>query len=177
MSSVTNCKMLAPKSKWNDFSFTGTGNELLLYGPGEDFDLSIDDANTKVVTATPATTNGLVQILTCAPLFKQHLGLNTRINITNTLEIAEGTVTAAMLENIEFNTLLLTVKVKTQAALDRVFEAIPASTYPLLAIDASDAREELTVPDGREVYVRLRSGEGKQGRYTPKINGLVISFQ
>ena len=53
--------------------------------------------------------------------------------------------------------------------------AVPASTYPLLAIDASDAREELILPQGREVYVRV-SGDGKQGRYRPKVNGLIISF-
>ena len=37
-------------------------------------------------------------------------------------------------------------------------------------------KSKLIVPDGREVFVRLKSGEGRQGEYTPHINGLVISF-
>ena len=45
----------------------------------------------------------------------------------------------------------------------------------VLAIDPSDATEVLTMPQDRVVYVRL-SGEGRNGKYTPKINGLVITF-
>ena len=45
----------------------------------------------------------------------------------------------------------------------------------ILAIDASDAREELILPQGREIYVRV-SAKGRQGKYTPKINGLMITF-
>ena len=46
----------------------------------------------------------------------------------------------------------------------------------MLAIDASDAKTVLTVPQGRKVYA-LISDEGRQGQYTPKINGLIISFK
>ena len=70
---------------------------------------------------------------------------------------------------------MLTFKVNTQAQLDSVLAAVPASSHTILAIDASDSEVELTVPQGREVYVRL-SGEGRNGKYTPKINGLLISF-
>ena len=38
-----------------------------------------------------------------------------------------------------------------------------------------DSKSELIVPQGREVWARL-SAEGRQGKYTPKITGLVISF-
>lgn len=176
LAGVTGCKVLMPTARWSnsDSAVGGTSTDLVYYGPGEDFDLSVDEGF-RVVTAVPANADGLVEILECAPLFKTHLGLNTRVNITNTLEVSSGTITAEMLNAVEFNSLQLTFKVNTQEQLQSVLDACPVSSYPLLAIDPSDAKVPLTLPQNREIFVRL-SGDGKQGQYTPKINGLIISF-
>ena len=175
LNGVTGCKVFVPvKSSWSGLNVGGTGNEIIWYGATTNLNLAVDDAH-GVITATPTDEAALVKVLESAPLFKTNFGWNTRINVTNTIEVSAGTITAEMLNAVEFNTMLLTFKVNTQAALDSVLAAVPASTYPLLAIDASDAREELILPQGREVYVRV-SGDGKQGRYRPKVNGLIISF-
>ena len=173
LSSVTGCNVVVPASL-KPFTPSGTDNDIFYYGPQEDFNLSIDET-ARVVTATPATTNGLIRVLACAPLFKAHLGFDTRVNITNTLEMAEGTVTADMLNAVEFNTVLLTFKVKTQAALDSLLAAVPESTYPSLAIDPSGAKENLVLPHGRRIYV-LFAGE-RTGTYKSIPNGLVISVK
>ena len=172
---TSNAKVFVPaKSSWNGLDVGGTGNEVVYYGATTNLDFVVDDA-AKTITATPTDEEALVKVLESAPLFKTHFGWNTRVNITNTIEATAGTITAEMLNAVEFNTLLLTFKVNTQAALDSVLAAVPASNWPLLAIDASDSKEELTLPQGREIYVRV-SGDGKQGKYIPKIRGLIISF-
>ena len=175
LSGVTGCKVFVPANGyWDGLVTGGTDNDVIYYGASTNLNLSVDE-DAGVVTATPTDETALVDVLESAPLFKTYLGWNTRVNITNTIEVASGTITAAMLNAVEFNTMLLTFKVNTQAQLDSVLAAVPASTYPLLAIDASDAKQELILPQGREIYVRV-SGDGKQGRYTPKIKGLIISF-
>lgn len=62
------------------------------------------------------------------------------------------------------------------AQLDDILEKFPATTYPMLAIDVkpsgSGKTEALTLPSNRELWVHL-PGDGK---YTPKYNGLIISF-
>ena len=172
---VTGCKVFVPaKLEWNGLDVDGIDTDVIWYGVTTNLNLSVDDVH-GVITATPTDEAALVKVLESAPLFKTNFGWNTRINVTNTIEVAAGTITAAMLNAVEFNTMLLTFKVNTQAQLNSVLAAVPASTYPLLAIDASDAREELILPQGREIYVRV-SGDGKQGKYRPKINGLIISF-
>ena len=177
LSNVTtsNAKVFVPvKTSWSNLDVGGSNNEVIWYGATTNLNLVVDDA-AKTITATPTDETALVKVLESAPLFKTHFGWNTRVNITNTIEATAGTITAEMLNAVEFNTLLLTFKVNTQAALDSVLAAVPASNWPLLAIDASDSKEELTLPQGREIYVRV-SGDGKQGKYIPKIKGLIISF-
>lgn len=172
---TSNAKVFVPaNSSWNGLDAGEPGHEVVYYGATTNLNLVVDDA-AKTITATPTDETALVKVLESAPLFKTHFGWNTRVNITNTIEATAGTITAEMLNAVEFNTLLLTFKVNTQAALDSVLAAVPASNWPLLAIDASDSKEELTLPQGREIYVRV-SGDGKQGKYIPKIMGLIISF-
>ena len=169
---VSGCTVFAPANGyWDGLVTGGSDNEVVYYGANQPLDMAID-ADTGVAVATPTTAATLVSVLKTAPYF----GLNVRVNVTNTIEVAAGAITADMLNAVKFNTMLLTFKVNTQEQLDSVFAAVPASDYPLLAIDASDAKSKLIVPDGREVFVRLKSGEGRQGEYTPHINGLVISF-
>ena len=172
--STTGTAFVPLNGYWDGFTGS-TGTDVFYYGPATNIDFSVN-ADAKVITATPTDEAALVKVISeWAPLFKAYCGWNTRINVTNSIEVAAGTITAEMLNSVEFNTMLLTFKVNTQAQLNNVLAAVPASTYPLLAIDASDAREELILPQGREIYVRV-SGDGKQGKYRPKINGLIISF-
>ena len=165
----SNVRVFVPKARWEDSSYLHFGTDaqckVIKYGPGEDIDISIDG------TFTVATSNRLDDVLSVANYLHDYCGMNPRISVTNAIEFSEGLITAERLQFATFNSLMF--KVKTQAELDSILAAVPASVP--LAIDASDSRVELTVPQGREVYVKL-SAEGKQGKYTPKIKGLIISF-
>lgn len=167
---ATDCNVFVPAD--GGFSKLGLGNDsntLIPYGAGTSLDLEIDE-NAGTITATPTTEERLVQVLEAAPVFKAQFGLNTRINVTNTIEATAGTITAAMLNAVEFNTMLMTFAVKTQAQLDSVLAAVPQTA--MLAIDPTGARQELTLPSDRAIWVWL-AGDGK---YTPKIKGLMIVF-
>ena len=170
LNGVTGCKVFAPANgKWDSLNLGGTDNVKIPYGAGQNLDLAIDE-NAGTITATPTTEERLVQVLEAAPVFKAQFGLNTRINVTNTIEATAGTITAAMLNAVEFNTMLMTFAVKTQAQLDSVLAAVPQTA--MLAIDPTGARQELTLPSDRAIWVWL-AGDGK---YTPKIKGLMIVF-
>ena len=138
------------------------------YGPAQEFDLLMGDT---CVTAIPTTANALTNVLNWAQTFKTAFNLDTRISITNAIEIGEGLITAEKMQYATFNSIMM--KVSTQSQLDSVLAVVP-SIVPF-SIDPSDAKETLTVPEGREVYVRL-SADGRNGKYTPKINGLMITF-
>ena len=175
---VTGCKIFVPTKEgrvWDKLVVSGTGNEAIPYGANTNLNLVVDEV-ARTITFTPTDTNALVKVLEAAPHFKEAFGWNTKINITNTIEVAEGMITAEMLNAVEFNTLLLTFAVRTQAQLDDILAKFPASTYPMLAIDvkpsAPGKTEALTLPSDRELWVHL-PGDGK---FTPKYNGLIISF-
>ena len=89
--------------------------------------------------------------------------------MTNAIEVAEGTITDAMLSGVAFESLIFNVK--TQAQLDMVLAATAEVSIPL-CIDPTGAKAEMTLPADRKVWVLL-SGTGK---YRPKIKGLIISF-
>jgi hypothetical protein len=168
----SNVRAFVPKARWNSSSSMHFGSDaeckVIKYGPGEDIDISIDG------TFTVATSNRLDDVLSVANYLHDYCGMNPKINVTNVIEVADGMITAeklAFLSSGTFNSLVF--KVNTQAQLDTLLAAIPSSVP--FAINPADAKEELTVPQGREVYVKL-SAEGKNGKYTPKINGLIISF-
>ena len=160
-----------------DSATTGTDNKdfgggdkttICRYGPAQEFDLLMGDT---YVTAIPTTANALTNVLNWAQTFKTAFNLDTRISITNAFVIEEGLITAEKMQYATFNSLMF--KVETQAQLDSVLSVVPA--HVPVALDASDSKVELTVPQGREVWVRL-SADGRQGKYTPKIRGLIISF-
>jgi hypothetical protein len=170
-----NVKVFIPKAHWTDASdndfidATSTGTyKIIRYGPGEDIDVSIDG------TFTVATAERLEDVLSVANDLHTYCGMNPKINVTNVIEVADVSITAeklAFLDNGTFNSLVF--KVNTQAQLDTLLAAIPSSVP--FAINPADSKEQLTVPQGREVYVKL-SAQGRNGRYTPKINGLSITF-
>lgn len=169
---ASNCTLFMPANGYcDDFNLGGrSGNRVIYYGPTNGLDIAIDDFS-KTITATPTTEAALTNMLNAAVAFKNGCGYDTRITVTNAIELTAGAITAANMQYATFNSLMF--KVNTQAQLDSILAAVPASVP--LSIDPSDSQTELTVPQGREVYVRL-SGDGKQGRYVPKINGLIISF-
>ena len=178
--SASELTVLVPSRSDNttwDSANTGTGNKdfgggdkttICRYGPAQEFDLLMGDT---YVTAIPTTANALTNVLNWAQTFKTAFNLDTRISITNAFVIEEGLITAEKMQYATFNSLMF--KVETQAQLDSVLAVVPA--HVPVALDASDSKVELTVPQGREVWVRL-SADGRQGKYTPKIRGLIISF-
>ena len=160
-----------PKSGASTYTdFGGNNTVTAFYGEGEDLDIEIDE-QAKLLTATVASASALTNVLNAAATFKSAFGLDTRINVTNTIELASDLITVEKLANATFNSL--TFKVNTQAQLDAILSVVPASVP--LAIDCSDAKVELTPPIGRKIYA-LISDEGRNGKYRPKINGLIISF-
>lgn len=160
-----------PKSGASTYTdFGGDNTVTAFYGAGQDLDIEIDE-QAKLLTATVASASALTNVLNAAATFKSAFGLDTRINVTNTIELASDLITVEKLANATFNSL--TFKVNTQAQLDAILSVVPASVP--LAIDCSDAKVELTPPIGRKIYA-LISDEGRNGKYRPKINGFIITF-
>jgi hypothetical protein len=152
-------------------NFTGsTGSSVIYYGPDREIDFSVD-TDAKIITATPTTEAALVKTIEYANLFKTNLGYDTRINVTNNIEVSAGTITLEMLNSVQFNTMLLTFKVKTQAMLDSVLQAVPQTA--MLAVDLSEAKDPIELPSDRALWVWMPGN----GKYIPKVNGLVISFR
>jgi hypothetical protein len=153
-----------------DLNEGGNNTEIIKYGPGREIDFEID-TDEMVITAIPTTTDMFVNALNWSTLFKEKLGYQTRISVTNSIEVSEGAVTAEMLSNVQLNSTLMMFAVKTQAQLDSVLAAVPQTT--MLAIDPTGAKEELNIPQDRAMWVWL-SGTGK---YKPYIKGLILSFR
>ena len=153
---------------WNSYNALGTNPKVIYYGPDEELDFKMGET---ALTATVRTANALTNVLNHVATFKNDFGLDTKINVTNSIEVASDLITAENMQYATFNSL--TFKVNTQAQLDAILSVVPASVP--LAIDCSDAKVELTPPIGRKIYA-LISDEGRNGKYRPKINGLIISF-
>ena len=171
MRHVSNSKVYVPDNGyWDSLALGGTNNKIVKYGQGQAFDLAFDD-DVKTMIATPTTEQGLADVLNLAAVVKEEFGLNTKVSITNAIEATSGLVTAEMLSNATFDAIMFTVN--TQAQLDNVLKAVPKSTQLGLVIDPTDDKKEpLTLPADREVWVHL-AGNGK---YIPKVNGLIITF-
>ena len=175
---VHGCKVFVPANgNWDTFNPNGGNNtidnEAIYYGTNTNLNLIVEDEKNRV-TAIPTDGTAFAKMLEVAPLFKTYFGWDTSINVTNLIEVGAGVITTANTKWVNsFNSLVF--KVNTQAQLDALLAAIPLSVP--FAINPSDATEDLTLPQGREVYVRL-SGEGRDGQYRPKIvRGLSIIFK
>lgn len=125
------------------------------YGAGQPLDLCINEES-GVIVATCTTVDALKAILDSAADFKNHFGLATRINITKSLDIEAGTITAEHMQYATFNSLMFTVK--SQAQLESILSVVPASVP--VSIDPAGAARDLKVStaDGRKVYVLLPEG-------------------
>ena len=158
---------------WNEESDERKGlaayeanNTIFYYGAGRELDMSFDN-DRKLVTATPATAHALTNVLAAATTIKNVFGMDTRINVTNAIEIAAGSISAAELAGVTFDSL--TFAVKTQAQLDTVLAAVPVETP--LAIDPEGATENLTVlTENRKIYVMLPTN----GTYKVRPGGIII---
>lgn len=148
----------------------GTNNKVWKYGPGEEFDLEIDDVK-MTATFTPTTEAALTNVLSWASAFKTHFGLDTVVSITNSIAVTEGAVTPEMLQNVKLDSpsWFMTFAVKTQAQLNTVLEAVDG---PIVA-DITGAREEITVPAGRQVAILVPGG----ATFNYRKRGLIISFR
>lgn len=153
-----------------DLNLGGARTQLIKYGPGEEVDFALDTEE-KVITAMPTTEAAFTNVLNWATLFKDKLGYDTRVSVTNSIEVSADAVTPEMLANVQLNSTLMMFAVKTQAQLDSVLAAVPQTT--MLAIDPTGAREELTMPQDRALWVWL-SGTGK---YTPHFSGFMIIYR
>ena len=171
---VQGCKIFVPTgANWDTESDSEKGlaayeanNAVFYYGAGRELDLAFNH-NDHLITATPATVHAFTNVLASASTFKNIFGMDTRINVTNALEIAAGSITAADLAGVTFTSLIFAVK--TQAQLNTVFAAVPAETP--LAIDPEGATENLKINTvDRKVYVMLP----KNGSYKVRKDGLVI---
>lgn len=86
---------------------------------------SIDETR-RVVAMTPTTPDSLVKALNLAPLFKNHLDLDTRISVTNMLDLTGVTIDSTAVSGVTFDRLMFSAK--TQAQLNAILHAFPATT-------------------------------------------------
>ena len=147
-----NVKFFIPKARWTGASDTSITNsttkgscKIIRYGPGEDIDVSIDGL------FTVATAEQLDNVLSVANDLHTYCGMNPRISVTNAIEFTEGLITADRMKFATFNSLMF--KVNTQAQLENILAAVPASVP--LAIDPSGITENLTVLAARKIFVQL----------------------
>ena len=171
LQNVTNCTVFVPANTyWTGLATGGTDNKVIYYGESTNLDIVVDE-DAATITATPTDEESLTNMLAAASTFKNVFGWNTVINVTNAIEVSAGAVTPAMLSDVRLNTMLMMFKVKTQVQLESVLAAVPQTT--MLAIDPTDASEELTMPADRALWVWL-AGTGK---YRPRLNGITIVFR
>ena len=172
LSTVTEayCKVFVPSNgNWDGFEPGGENNEAIFYGANTNLNLIVDD-DAGTITAIPTDGAAFAKMLEVAPTLKECFGWDAKINVTNMIEVTDGVITAENAQWVNsFNSIVF--KVNTQAQLNTLLAAIPSSIP--FAINPADSREELTVPQGREVYVKL-SAEGRNGKYTPKVYGMTI---
>ena len=127
------------------------------------------------VTFYPKNENGLADVLGCAGTFKSAFDMDVNVAITNRIVISDSVeISESMLQNV---TLLappwyLTFAVTSQEQLDNVLAAVSVDTPIIIDIEGA-GKNEITVPEGREVAVLAKSG----WTFGAKRKGLTISFR
>jgi hypothetical protein len=101
------------------------------------------EAPLRFLAFTPTTANALTNVLAWAPSFMTRFGLDTRISVTNTLDLTGVTITPAMVSGVTFDRLMFSAK--TQAQLNAILHAFPATTP--VSIDPTGLTENMVIPD------------------------------
>jgi len=128
--------------------------EKIYYGPGRGVDIVVNAARNEL-TATPTNATRLVTMMEAAPLFREHFGLDTRISVTNTIDLAGVTITEAMTSAVTFDRLMFSAK--TQALLNAILDAFPATTP--VSIDPTGLTENMVIPETyNNVHVKTVPG-------------------
>ena len=135
---------------WDGLKLGGSNNNKWYYGPDQEFDLEIDD-ETMTATVTPTTVNAFTNALTWVSGFRTHFNLSTYISIPPTIDLADVTITEDMVRGLPI------FSAKTQAQLDAILGAFPASAQ--IAIDPTGLTENMVIPDGYpNVFVKTVPG-------------------
>ena len=139
---------------WDGLVPGGNNNKIWDYGPTREFDLVVDE-NLKTATITPTTVDTFTNALAWASMFKEHLDLEPRISVTNTLDLTDVTITSAMVSGVTFDRLIFSAKTQTQ--LNAILGAFPATTP--ISIDPTGLTENMVIPDGYpNVFVKTVPG-------------------
>lgn len=172
---VNGCRIFysASQTSW-DAESNWNNNEVIKYGAGQDFDMEFSDTE-NVVTVYPTTETSVTNALAWAPLFKDALGYDMKIAITNRIEVSQSLeITESMLQSVTLETppWYLTFAVKNQEQLDNVFAAVSVDTPIIIDIEGS-GKNQITVPNGRKAAILAKSG----CTFGRKLNGIIISFR
>ena len=177
---VEGCKIFysASQTSWDSGTegdwYCQNGNEVIRYGAGQDFDMTFSDTEDSV-TIYPKTETAVTNAIAWAPLFKDALGLDMKIAITNRIEMSEDIeITEAMLQNVTVSAppWYLTFAVKSQTQLDNVLDSISVDTPIIIDIEGV-GKNQITVPKGRKVAILAKDG----WTFGQKTYGIVISFR
>ena len=123
------------------------------------------DTTKKAITFATADAAELIAFFDFAPLVKEHLGLDTRLSITNSVTMTEEQTTT--LSTYGFDTLAhVKFEAKDAAQYANTVAAVPGAAT-LIADPAKLRGATLAVPVGRKVIVPIPNG----GKYSPGGNG------
>jgi len=172
---ATNMTVLLPNrsdnTTWSSFDTSdkvgsGENNTVKFYGPGEVFDLKMYETS---VTIVPTTAAALTDALAWAPTFKSGFGLDMHISITNAIDTA---IDVAEHPGVTFDTQAWQkFAVSNQAQLDGTLAAVSADSS--IIIDATDATEDIVIPEGRRISVIVPPG----GTFWKQWRGFVLMVQ
>ena len=172
---ATNMTVLLPKrndnTTWSSFDASdkvgsGANNTVKFYGPGEAFDLKMYETS---VTIVPTTAAALADAFAWAPTFKSGFGLDTHISITNAIDTA---IDVSEHPGVTFDTQAWQkFAVSNQAQLDGTLAAVSADSS--IIIDATDATEDIVIPEGRRISVIVPPG----GTFWKQWRGFVLTVQ
>ena len=155
LTDVSGCLVFVPANGfWNNLVTGGDNNPVIYYGQGQELDIEMDDVS-KTITATPTTVHTLTNVLNAATTLKSEYDWNTRISVTNTLDLTGVTIDSTAVSGVTFDRLMLSVK--TQAQLNDILDTFPATTP--ISIDPTGLTENMVIPETyNNVYVKTVPG-------------------
>ena len=159
-STTTDAVFLLPSTSenttWDGVNIAGSDTMVLYYGV---------DTTKKAITFATADAAELIAFFDFAPLVKEHLGLDTRLSITNSVTMTEEQTTT--LSTYGFDTLAhVKFEAKDAAQYANTVAAVPGAAT-LIADPAKLRGATLAVPAGRKVIVPIPNG----GKYSLGGNG------